>query len=59
MKEPQIITSYVRPGIPTTGYDYCAQYDDCEGHYAGWGGTEEAAIADLRCRYAHLWEDAA
>lgn len=56
-REPEILTSYVRPGIPTTSYDWCAQYADCEGYYAGWGGTKEAAIADLRSRYSHLWEN--
>jgi hypothetical protein len=40
--EPKIITSYVNPPIPVRGYDWCAQYADCEGYYAGWGGTEEA-----------------
>lgn len=59
MKEPRIETDYVNPPIPVRGWDWCATYADCEGYYAGWGGTKEAAVADLRCRYAHLWEDAA
>lgn len=46
-----ITTSYVYPPIPVRGWDWCAQYDDTEGYYAGWGATEEAAIADLKCRY--------
>lgn len=57
MKKPKIIASHVAPPIPVRGFDWCAQYEDCEGHYAGWGDTEEAAITDLRCRYAHLWEE--
>ena len=55
MDKPKIITTHVRPPIPHNGWDWCAQYDDCEGYYAGWGATEESAIADLECRYGDVF----
>lgn len=42
----KIVTSYVRPPIPTRNCDWCAHYDDEEGP-TGWGATEAEAIADL------------
>ena len=50
----KITTTYVCPPIPVRCYDWQAIYDDCEGYYAGWGMTEEAAIADLKCRYGEF-----
>ncbi len=51
MTTHKIITSFVQPPIPVRGWDWCAQYADTEGYYAGWGETEEGAIKDLKCRY--------
>lgn len=49
MTEPKIITSEVRPPIPTTDFDFCAYYEgDEERQEYGWGSTAELAIANLK-----------
>lgn len=54
MNEPKITVDYVAPPIPVNCYDWCAQYVGCDGYYAGWGATKDAAIVDLRRLY---WEN--
>lgn len=46
--KPAIVTSHVRPPVPTRAFDWCAYRDGAEerGNY-GWGQTEAEAINDL------------
>jgi hypothetical protein len=51
----KVITTYVRPPVPTTQYDWCAYIEDQEetGPY-GRGATEVEALKDL-C--VQLWQE--
>lgn len=45
----KIITSEVKPPIPTRDFDYCAfEEGNEESQQYGWGATPEEAIADLK-----------
>jgi hypothetical protein len=43
-----IVTSYVKPPIPTFRFDWCAYFDgEEEEQFCGYGETEQAAINEL------------
>lgn len=49
---PKIVTSHIRPPIPTRSHDWCAHYDGEEERCEyGYGRTEQEAIADLTENY--------
>ena len=48
MTDSKIVTSHIRPPIPTRMYDWIARYDgDEESGPRGYGSTEEAAVSQL------------
>lgn len=53
MSDRKIITTHIRPPIPTPYFDWQAYYED-EGEEAGrygYGATEEAAIKELKQKF--------
>jgi hypothetical protein len=47
----KIVTHCIFPPIPDRQFDWCAYYDNDDGHPCGYGRTEEEAIADLKENY--------
>lgn len=48
MSDYKIITTYVRPPVPTRAFDYCAYFDGEEEGPVGWGRTIPDALEDLQ-----------